>query len=74
MHSLPPRTDSERTRKSWPSEIFTTSAALGSSAMHAQMMSVVRPSHAPGAAHARQTLPMTETGEGTQQSVRGLAA
>ena len=34
MHSLPPRTVSERTRKSWPSEIFTTSAALGSSAMH----------------------------------------
>ncbi len=35
MHSLPPRTDSERTRKSCPSEILTTSAALGSSAIHA---------------------------------------
>ena len=61
MHSLPPRTDSERTRKSWPSEILTTSAALGSSAMAMVMSALLPGAHASGGgvAHARQTLPRT---------------
>ena len=61
-HSRPPRTDSERTRKSWPSEILTTSAALGSSAM--AVMSEWRVYVRSERLYARQTLPMTARGTG----------
>ena len=63
-HSRPPRTASERTRKSWPSDIFTTSAALGSSAIGAMMSGRAAWAHCisrarRAGAHARQTLPIT---------------
>lgn len=60
MHSRPPRTVSERTRNSCPSEILTTSAALGSSAMVQVRIAGVSPVGAQGGTHAKLCLELEQ--------------